>query len=122
MFNLHVKGNTPTAWAFYQACEQAGIGNLKIDAPSMDASLTYAESAPAVHQGAVILPPNLTKVLVALGHADKLKSQATIPDRNQIRFGKSAYLLSELPLGNFFQERYNAALYNIEQADLLRIL
>ena len=34
------------------------------------------------------------------------------PDRYQIRFGKSAYLLSELPLGDFYYQRYGSGMVN----------
>ena len=40
------------------------------------------------------------------------------PDRQQVRFAKSAYLLAELPLGEFYEQQYGAPLVNFSARSL----
>jgi len=71
---------------------------------------------------AVTLGANATRVLRALGLGDALEQIAHIPDREQIRLGRSGYLLAELPLAKFYADRYGARLINIEQHELAGML
>ena len=65
------------------------------------------------------LPANQTRILRALDRLDELTAVAHQPDREQIRLAPSDYLLAELPLGNFYRDRYGAPLINVDHADLL---
>ena len=105
-----------TAWSVFRAVKLAGFEQVDV-ITNNESTRTQAPQADAA-----ILPPNLTKVLSALGLTDAYNSLAHRPDREQIRFGKSAYLLSELPLGEFVQNRYGTPLLNIEVAQLKHLL
>ena len=72
--------------------------------------------------GGAVLTPNLVKVVHALGLAQSLDKISHQPNRAQVRFGRSAYLLSELPLGRFCSERYGAGLANVDSQALLELL
>ena len=68
---------------------------------------------------------NASRLLRALA-PDTLEALGFQPDRYQVRFSQSAYLLAELPLGEFYQQRYGSPLVNVAadklHAELERIL
>ncbi len=111
MYPIAVVGSNSTARAAILACRQAGFENI---------TWVQANSRPSLP--ATTLPANLTRVISALGGAQRLARYGHQPDREQIRFATSGYLLSELPLGKFAEDRYGAPHINIESADLARVL
>lgn len=106
-----VIGNDLTAQSLALAFQQAGFARIdRYDGP------TSSTSPPAF-----TLPPNITRVLGALGLMDELLARATLPDRQQVRMARSTYLVSELPLGKFARDRYGAPMVNID-ANILQSL
>ena len=116
MYPVAVVGANPTARAAILACRQAGFEDITWVEADRSPSL------PATPLPATTLPANLTRVISALGGADRLSAYGHLPDREQVRFAASGYLLSELPLGKFSQDRYGAPHVNIEREDLDRVL
>lgn len=57
------------------------------------------------------LGANASRLLRALV-PESIEELGFQPDRRQVRFAKSAYLLAELPLGEFYQQRYGSPLLN----------
>ncbi|MEM7097267.1 MAG: hypothetical protein AAF541_03335 [Pseudomonadota bacterium] len=112
MFDITVNGDTPTAWAFIRACNLHGTAHCSN--PQVNAQHPTGRAG--------VLTPNLTKVVQALGLNEALTEIAHQPDRAQVRFGRSAYLLSELPLGKFCADRYNAPLLNLQEDQFIEIL
>ena len=70
---------------------------------------------------AFTLSANVAKVLAACGWGQALGQAAYEPDRHQTRIAASGFLLAEMPLGHFAQERYGAPLLNIAAQDLLAL-
>lgn len=58
------------------------------------------------------LGANASRLLRALA-PNALETLGFQPDRYQVRFSQSAYLLAELPLGEFYQQRYGSPLVNV---------
>ena len=96
-----------SAWAFARAANLHGL-------PWTPRTATHVSGL----NTPLVRPPNISKVLQALGYGEQLRDLAHLPNRDQIRFGKSAYLLAELPLGQFSEDRYGAALYNLSADSL----
>ena len=111
MYPVAVVGDNPAARAALLACRRSGFNDLTW-------SSIPDESKPSTLPPAYTLPANITRVIQALCGTQALDTLAYAPDREQIRFGPSAYLLSELPLGQFSQDRYGAPHVNIETDDL----
>ena len=114
MYPLAVIGNTPTARALLLASAKAGFEDITwVDGP-----------AAALQLPATTLAANTTRIILALDGGDALRDYAHIPDRQQFRLAGSAFLLAELPLGNFTEGRYGAPLVNIDShlwPDLLAV-
>ena len=115
MYPVAVVGDNPAARAALLACRRSGFNDLTW-------SSIPDESKPSTLPPAYTLPANITRVIQALCGTQALDTLAYVPDREQIRFGPSAYLLSELPLGQFSQDRYGAPHVNIETDDLMALL
>ena len=108
---LTIRGNDPTAHILRLACEENGL-----DAVTQIRG-DYAPTIPAA-----ILPANISKIITALIPEQGLKELSTLPDRKHIRLAKSGYLISEIPLGKFYSDRYGAKLYNIKENELNDLL
>ena len=67
------------------------------------------------------LGANASRLLRALA-PEAIDRLGFIPDRYQVRFAKSAYLLAELPIGEFYQQRYGSPLVNLPAAALAEYL
>lgn len=113
MYPVAVVGANVTARTAIHACLRAGF---------TDITWANAEKISAPIRPALTVSANLSRIITALGHGAKLLEFSHEPDREQVRFAKSGYLLSELPLGKFAQDRYGAAHVNIEAADLETVL
>lgn len=111
MVSVAIRGTNPTALAARLACRAAGFDTVDL-----------FPGAGAPEASAVTLPANLTRIVVALGRGKALEESATTPDREQVRFGKSGYLLSELPLGQFARDRYGAPCVNLTGHELHAVL
>lgn len=111
MYPVAVVGDNPTARAALLACRLAGFTDL-----------TWVKQADATEPLAQTLPANLSRIVHALGRGAELDAAAYAPDREQVRFANSAYLLSELPLGKFSRDRYGANHVNIDLAELSKVL
>jgi hypothetical protein len=116
MYRIAVVGTNPTARASILACQLAGFDDITWVSPEDESNAATAAVA------AKTLPANLTRLITALGGGKTLLSRGHIPDREQVRFAASGYLLSELPLGKFAQDRYGAPHVNIADADLNQAL
>lgn len=104
MYPIAVVGDNATARAAITACRKAGFHEINWHAGNQD------KRGP----GAYTLPANITRVLTALNGGDALADLGHAPDRQQMRLARSGFLVSELPLGNFSHDRYNAPHVNIE--------
>ena len=112
MYPVAIVGNDVTARAAILCCRNSDIEEISWIDPG-----NTRDSLPAT-----TLSANLTRVIHALGRGDALAELSYAPDREQIRLARSAYLLSELPLGRFIQQRYGAPHVNIETQALLKVL
>lgn len=73
------------------------------------------------HSPILSLGANASRLLRALA-PDTIDALGYRPDRQQVRFAKSAYLLAELPLGEFYERRYGAPLVNFGTRSLINRL
>jgi hypothetical protein len=113
VYRVAVVGTTPTAYATAIACKAAGFLETKL--------FMTAEDEPHDLQTIHCLPASVTRILQTLC-GGPLEDFGLCPDREQVRLGRSAYLLSELPLGAFYSERYGAPLINVTGEALLSLL
>jgi salicylate hydroxylase len=111
MYPIAVIGDGVTAAVVKRACAHAGFTD--VDCFASDSCNEFP---------AATLAANTTRILHALGLGEALADLANTPDREQVRFARSGYLLAEVPLGNFYKERYGSELINVEQADLARLV
>ncbi|MCR9262027.1 MAG: hypothetical protein NXH95_20115 [Pseudomonadaceae bacterium] len=111
MYPLAVIGDNVTARAIVHAAQANGF-----------ADITWVGTPQATTLPATTLSANLTRVIHALGLSDALQQVSFQPDREQVRFAASGYLLTELPLGKFTTDRYGTQHVNIEHEDLLSLL
>ena len=107
MYPVHIVGSGPVTQAMIHLARRSGFDRL-----------TWDQGPHLQQPPAYTLPANQTRILQAILGAQFWESIAHQPDRLQIRLAQSDYLLAELPLGRFYQERYGAPLLNIE-ADAL---
>ncbi len=113
MYSVAVIGDSPATHIAALACKSAGFAETKQFA-------SLSQSSPdenAVH----CIPANTSRIINALSPSS-VESIGLCPDREQVRLGHSAYLLSELPLGNFYLERYGAPLVNCTRKELIELL
>ena len=111
MAGLIIIGSNPTANILRLACENIGLNKLA-QIPNR-----YTPLVPAT-----ILPANISRVIAALKSEEQLRDLSIIPNRKMVRLGKSGYLISEIPLGKFYCDRYGANLVNISEANLQLLL
>jgi hypothetical protein len=111
MYPLTIIGDSSTADITHLACRAAGFGNIS--------RLGRHQTIP--RPTLVCLGANASRVVNALCQTP-LESFGFLPDRDQIRLGRSAYLLAELPLGDFYRQRYGSALVNCSEQALRHTL
>ena len=119
MYPVAVLGNTPTTRGLLLASKKAGFENV-----------TWFKSAPRSAQATPLEFPanpiaaNTTRIINTLGGGEALLDLGHQPNRQQVRFANSGFLLTELPLGDFTKARYGAPMMNIENhhwTDLLAL-
>ncbi|HBF63388.1 MAG TPA: hypothetical protein DDW59_08125, partial [Gammaproteobacteria bacterium] len=93
MYPIAIVGSNSAADLAALACSAAGFAAIKRFSPSN----TY-------EQYLAPIPANATRLIGALA-STPLDELGRIPQRAQIRLGQSGYLLSELPLGEFYRQR-----------------
>ena len=113
MYSVAVIGDSPATHIAALACKAAGFAETKQFA-SLNESSTDGNS---VH----CIPASASRIINALSPTN-IESIGLCPDREQVRLGRSAYLLSELPLGKFYLERYGAPLVNCTRKELIELL
>lgn len=106
MYSLAIVGANSTADLAALACAAAGIAEIRRYLPS---NTDYQCPAP--------IPANATRLIAALSSVP-LQELGRAPQRAQIRLGHSGYLLSELPLGEFYSQRYGAPMLNCSAEEL----
>ena len=111
MPGLIIIGSNPTANILRLACQNIGLDKLT------QIQTKYTPLVPAA-----ILPANLSRVIIALKSEDHIRDLSIVPNRKMIRLSKSGYLISEIPLGKFYYDRYGANLVNISEASLQILL
>ena len=111
MPSLTILGSNPTAHVLRLAC----IQNAQIDI-----SQVMIDELPAAP--ALTLPANLSRIICAVGSQNQLQSLSIQPDRKLFRLAKSGYLITEMPLGDFYSARYGAGLYNLSEKNLQDVL
>ncbi len=107
MYPLAVVGDNATARAAIAACRKAGFHDISWHLSNEPTGTSWTTAA-------ATLSANITRVLSALDGAATLEDIGHIPDRQQVRLARSGFLVSELPLGNFSRNRYNAPHVNID--------
>ena len=111
MPGLIIIGSNPTANILRLACQNIGLDKL---------TQIQTKHTPLVP--AAILPANISRIIVALKSEDHIRDLSIVPNRKMIRLSKSGYLISEIPLGKFYYDRYGANLVNISEASLQILL
>jgi salicylate hydroxylase len=103
----------------------AGIGGLtaSLALAQQGIGVTLFDQAEKLEEaGAGIqLSPNATRVLIALGLADRLKPAIVEPAAIQLRSGHSGREIATLPLGTV-SARYGAPYWLVHRADLQKVL
>lgn len=110
MTKLAVIGNNPVALSALTFCQRSGLSDIDL----------VERNETATHP-ATILGSNLSRLVQAVT-GDALQDVGFVPDRNQTRLARSAFLLAELPLGKFYADRYGAPHINVLVDDLHAIL
>jgi len=105
----------------------AGIGGLTVALALREAGLrdvhVYERGEPGgVSNMGLILTPNATRVLHALGMKDELRGLCGHPQTQLQRTGRSGFVLAQRPLGQFAEDRYGAPHCIVGHANLLRVL
>ncbi len=112
MYPVAIIGQTAGAQLAALACSASGFNQL-----SRFRGAGALSNSPPVHS----LGANASRLLRALAPT-VVKNIGFAPDRFQIRFAKSAYLLAELPLGDFYHQRYGSPLINVAGTALTDLL
>jgi hypothetical protein len=103
VYPVAIIGDTLAARLATLACHASGFDDVK----------RYQDrEGPAQSPEIYSLGANASRLLNALA-PHTIENIAFCPDRFQIRFAKSAYLLAELPLGDFYHQRYGSPMMNI---------
>ncbi len=108
---LTILGGDPSAYILRLACKKNGLDSVT------QITEDYSPVIPAA-----VLPANISKVITAMIPEQELKEISSSPNRKHIRLAKSGYLISEIPLGKFYSDRYGASLYNLKESDLIDLL
>ncbi len=108
MYPVAIIGESLAAQIAALACGATGFHELT----------RYAGPAASGYRSPILsLGANASRLLRALA-PDTIDALGFRPDRQQVRFAKSAYLLAELPLGEFYEQRYGAPLVNFSARSL----
>ena len=110
MYPIAIVGSNSTADLAALACSAAGFSQIRRIHPSN----TYEQCVAPI-------PANATRLIGALTSIP-LEELGRMPQRAQMRLGHSGYLLSELPLGEFYRQRYGAPMLNCSAAELRNAL
>ena len=100
--NVAIIGAGLAGLALAIALRNSGIDGIALFDQQASPSQVAAPASP------VMLAPNATRVLRALGLRSQLDKIAYAPRSVQQRSGTSGFLMSELPLGDLAQNRYGA--------------
>ena len=105
----------------------AGVGGLTAalalrEAGFSDIAVYEAGSPGRAASMDLILPPNATRVLHALGLKDELQGISGHPQFQLHRTWRSGFLLSQRPLGQFAEDRYGAPHCVVDHVALLGML
>lgn len=102
MYHVAIIGESLAAQVAALACAASGFHDID----RLQGSQRPNEQPQVYSLGA-----NASRLLRALV-PESIEGLGFQPDRRQVRFAKSAYLLAELPLGEFYQQRYGSPLVN----------
>ena len=108
MYPVAIIGDSPAAQLAALACSAGGFHEIARYAGPVECPTP----SPILSLGA-----NASRLLRTLA-PDAIDALGYRPDRQQVRFAKSAYLLAELPLGEFYEQRYGAPLVNFSTRSL----
>ena len=108
MYPVAIIGDSPAAQLAALACNAGGFHEIARFAGPVECPA----ATPILSLGA-----NASRLLRTLA-PDAIDALGYLPDRQQVRFAKSAYLLAELPLGEFYAQRYGAPLVNFSTQSL----
>ena len=112
MYPVAIIGESLAAQVAALACGAGGFHEIT----------RYAGPAESRSRSPILsLGANASRLLRALA-PDTIDALGYRPDRQQVRFAKSAYLLAELPLGEFYEQRYAAPLVNFSTRSLINRL
>lgn len=101
------------------ALRSAGIDAVTLfEQTAFDASGYDPDAAQAPVTAPVMLPPNATRVLRAIGLREVLDSIAYTPQGLAQRSGRNGFLMGELPLGALAASRYGAPYYIVDYPQL----
>ncbi len=126
MLGVRIAGAGVAGLTLALALRQAGIANVELYSTSQQRDAEqYPEQGP--EQGpeqdpGLILPPNATRILSALGLGHALSTNSIEPTLMAERAWRSGYLLTQRPLGEFAQQRYGAPHVVIAEPTLEHIL
>ncbi|MEQ9452071.1 MAG: hypothetical protein RJQ07_10855 [Pseudomonadales bacterium] len=110
MYPIDIRGTGIVSHCVARLCQRSGFHDLALQPYDPEQSVP---EPPALTLGA-----NQTRILAALGLQNALYEVAHRPDREQVRLARSRYLVAEMPLGQFYQDRYGAAMINLTRAEL----
>lgn len=112
MYSVAIIGESLGSQIAALACQASGFSDIA----------RYQSAQPSsASSGMYSLGANASRVLRALA-PDCMDTAGVTPDRYQVRFAKSAYLLAELPLGEFYHQRYGSPLINVNAKTLHRLI
>jgi len=105
----------------------AGVGGLTAalalaEAGFRDISVYEAGTPGAAPDMGLVLSPNATRILHALGLKDALHTVCSYPQAQLQRTWRNGFLLSQRPLGQFAEDRYGAPHCIVAHQDLLGLL
>ncbi len=112
MYHVAIIGESLAAQVAALACAASGFHDIDRLQGSQ-----HPNEEPQVYS----LGANASRLLRALV-PESIDGLGFQPDRRQVRFAKSAYLLAELPLGEFYQQRYGSPLVNFSAPALTAYL
>lgn len=112
MLPVRIAGTGIAGLTLALALRRAGLDNVELFAPGPQAA----------KDPGLILPPNATRILNALGLGESLEAHSVEPTLMAERAWHSGYLLTQRPLGNFARQRYGAPHVVIGEAALEEML
>jgi len=113
MQNIGIVGGGIGGLTLALACRESGLTDISV----------YEQSAaPEIAGHGILLSPNATRVLYALGLKEALTDAACQSDALHYRSHRTGYQISMRPLGAFAEARYGAPFYQLLRSDLIRLL